>query len=174
MKTFIRSTFILALLILNGCSTSRNTPAPIIERHGDHYETSPAPPSYATKRPSGKGDQIYTIAHKLIGSPYRYGGEDPSGFDCSGLVQYSHRNVGIKVPRTANDQYKSAYSIPASELKPGDVIFFRFNWRNISHVGIYAGQGKFIHAPRKGKRVTTSSLSEPYWQKRVAKTGRFY
>ncbi len=171
MITFIRSIFIFMFLFLNGCS---NTPAPIVESHRVNDETRSPSPSYATIKPHGKGVEIFTIASNLLGSPYRYGGEDPSGFDCSGLVQYSHQSVGIKVPRTANDQYKSAYSIPASKLKPGDVIFFRFNWRNISHVGIYAGHGKFIHAPRKGRKVKISSLSEPYWQKRIAKTGRFY
>lgn len=179
MNNLLRSIFIILILILtslslSSCSTSKKSPAPIVDGSVHTERATTQSPTYIKELPHDKGLAIYNFAHGFIGAPYRYGGEDPSGFDCSGLVQYTHQNFGINIPRTANDQFKSAYKISRAELKPGDVIFFRFNRRNISHVGIYAGHGKFIHAPSTGKRVTISSLSEPYWQRRVAKTGRFY
>lgn len=123
----------------------------------------------------GKGLQIVSIAEDYLGTPYRYGGDGPSGFDCSGLVQYTHMNVGIDVPRTADDQSKIARKVSLSNLRPGDVIFFRQNiFRKISHVGIYTGNGQFIHAPKAGVPVSFSSLEEPYWEKRLVKAGRFY
>lgn len=166
------SLLIIATSLFSGCSSTPKANAPIVDgRTGSGQVSTPqnVPSQYKTK-----GTEIFNIAQSYIGVPYLYGGQSPSGFDCSGLVQFAHSNAGINVPRTAAAQYDAAASISQSELKPGDVIFFRISWRKISHVGIYAGQGRFIHAPTSGKRVSFSSLNEPYWQKRVAKTGRFY
>ena len=164
----------LALMIISGCSSSPKTHAPIIEGNVGSEAIASVTSEFIPEYSNNKGSEIFNIAQGFLGTPYRYGGGDPSGFDCSGLVQYSHLNAGINVPRTAAAQYKIAHPVSRSELKPGDVIFFRVHWRKISHVGIYAGQGKFIHAPSSGKHVTFSSLNEPYWQKRIVKTGRFY
>ncbi len=159
---------------LSGCSSVPKSHAPIIEGGVGSEAIASVSSDFIPEYSDGKGSEIFNIAQEFLGTPYRYGGGDPSGFDCSGLVQFTHMNAGINVPRTAAAQYKAAYPITRSELKPGDVIFFRVHWRKISHVGIYAGQGRFIHAPSSGKQVKFSSLDEPYWQKRVVKTGRFY
>lgn len=169
--------FILIVLTgLTACSgiplLSNNRPAVIIEGSAtealDRSATS-------NEIHISKGMEIVSVAEDYLGSPYRYGGDGPSGFDCSGLVRYTHMNVGIEVPRTAADQYKVARKVPVSNLRPGDVIFFRQNiFRKISHVGIYTGNGQFIHAPKAGVPVSFSSLDEPYWEKRLVKAGRFY
>lgn len=164
--------------LLAACASSHN-PAPIVDAshseqrtrqviHSAPRQAAPNSLAYA------KGSMILRIAQSHIGTPYRYGGDSPQGFDCSGLVQYSHKNAGIAIPRTAHDQYKAATPVRMAELQPGDVIFFRQNFRRVSHVGIYAGQGKFIHAPNSGKRVKLTALTNPYWSKRIVQTGRFY
>ncbi len=170
MNKFYAITILVTAIGLNGCSSTPKSHAPIVEGTDSGAITSIS----SEFIPSGKGSEIFNIAQGFLGTPYRYGGVDPSGFDCSGLVQLSHMYAGINVPRTTAAQFKAAYPVTRSELLPGDVIFFRVNWRKISHVGIYAGQGRFIHAPSSGKHVKFSSLNEPYWQKRMVKTGRFY
>ena len=165
---------IVSLIGMSGCASIPHANAPIFDgRNGEL--SNPSDHSSATAQGfHGKGAEIFGIARGFLGTPYRYGGGDPSGFDCSGLVQYSHRNAGIRIPRTTTDQYAAARTINSKELKPGDVIFFRINRRKTSHVGIYAGNGQFIHAPNTGKRVSFSNLDDPYWQRRIVKTGRFY
>jgi cell wall-associated NlpC family hydrolase len=109
----------------------------------------------------------------MVGTPYRYGGASPRGFDCSGLVYYSYRKAGIEVPRTTGDQYHQSDRVTLAGLQPGDLIFFRLSQRKPSHVGIYAGSGRFIHAPSGVKQVSYASLRDPYWDSRVIGAGRF-
>jgi cell wall-associated NlpC family hydrolase len=121
-----------------------------------------------------KGDDILSVAENLLGTPYRYGGTTPKGFDCSGLVYYSHRQAGITIPRSTQEQYRRRLPLRLSQLRRGDVVFFRLSRRRISHVGIYAGNHRFIHAPSSGKRVSFASLKDPYWKKRFFAAGRLY
>jgi cell wall-associated NlpC family hydrolase len=105
--------------------------------------------------------QARMVAEAQKGVPYRYGGASPSGFDCSGLVQYSYKRVGKYVPRTAQAQYNAAVMIRSSSARPGDLIFFS-SGRSVYHVGIYAGTWRgaryIIHAPKPGRRVTKVKL----------------
>ena len=112
----------------------------------------------------------------MLGVPYRYGGSSPSrGFDCSGLVQYAHNQAGIEVPRTTGEQYRAALPITRQALRPGDLVFFRTHkHRYVSHVGIYLGKGKFIHAPSSGKHVSIASLKDDYWRQRYTSGGRMF
>ena len=107
---------------------------------------------------SSKGQAIVNTASKYIGVKYVYGGTSPSGFDCSGLVQYVCREVGISVNRTSRAQYSNGDAVSKSNLQPGDLVFFS-KGSGISHVGIYAGSGQVIHAPSPGKRVCYIPLS---------------
>ena len=125
---------------------------------------------------SGDKSALIAKAHLLLGTPYRYGGSHPStGFDCSGFVQYTHASVGIRVPRTSKQQHQATKPIRKHDLRPGDLVFFRINRkRTISHVGIYIGKGKFIHAPSTGKRVSIARLDNPYWQRNYNSAGRIF
>lgn len=106
-------------------------------------------------------------AARQIGTPYRYGGSRPGGFDCSGLVQFAHRQAGIAVPRTTTAQWRSAVPLGRDHLLPGDLLFFAIDAGKSRHVGIYEGRGRFIHAPSSGKLVGRASLGNPYWKARL-------
>jgi cell wall-associated NlpC family hydrolase len=125
----------------------------------------------------GEGAQIAQTALRYIGVPYRYGGADPSrGFDCSGLVAFVHDQEGISVPRTAAAQFSAAQPVKESDLRPGDLVFFRLKprSRDVTHVGIYTGQRRFVHAPQTGRNVGESRLDEACFSERYAGSGRFY
>jgi len=108
---------------------------------------------------SGKGAQLVQQAAKYLGVKYVYGGTSPSGFDCSGLVQYCLRKLGVSISRTAASQYSHGVAVSKNNLQPGDLVFFSRGGGRISHVVIYAGNGQVIHAPRTGKTVCYQSLS---------------
>jgi murein DD-endopeptidase len=102
--------------------------------------------------------------------PYRYGGETPSGFDCSGLVQYVYRSAGLSVPRNSREQRRSARPVSLAQAEAGDLVFFQS--RNWSHVGIYLGENRFVHAPSTGKTVTIASFDEAWYQRNFIGAGR--
>ena len=107
----------------------------------------------------------------MIGVSYLYGGTTPRGFDCSGLVYYTHRQVGVNVPRTSAAQLWAAKSVSLNNAQPGDLVFFRINGK-ISHVGIYVGDGQFIHAPQTGRTVSMQNLEDAYYRDHFVKVGR--
>ena len=139
---------------------------------GSGLLASPASATVDPKRPhkparkhAAKGDfkkrvtlglRAVQIANHLTGIPYSWGGASPrAGFDCSGLVQYVYAKVGIQLPHYAAGQYGHGRRVSRGSLRPGDLVFFS----GLGHVGIYAGRGKFIHAPRRGTTVRWSRLS---------------
>ena len=130
---------------------------------------------YRTHHSSKDKYIVVKTAKNMLGVKYRYGGSSPrQGFDCSGLVQYSYKAAGIHVPRTTRQLYKSVRLISRRYLKAGDLVFYKTSVsRAVSHVGIYLGNNKFIHAPSSGKRVKISSMLEQYWRKRFTGAGRF-
>ena len=112
---------------------------------------------------ASKAQQIIATAKKYIGVPYVWGGESPSGFDCSGLIQYVFKQHGISLNRTVVTQYQHGYAVAKSDLQPGDLVFFQNTYTTgLSHIGIYIGNGQFIHAS-SSQGVTLSSLSNSYW-----------
>jgi cell wall-associated NlpC family hydrolase len=121
----------------------------------------------------GVAERAAQHATQLVGKPYRYGGNNPStGFDCSGLVQWSYAQAGRKLPRSTDDQRVAAERIRVSELRPGDLIFFDQEGKKHGHVGIYVGNGEFVHAPSSGKRVRRDRLDMPYWKKHISEVRR--
>lgn len=119
------------------------------------------------------GTQALDVARKMLGIPYRYGGTDPRGFDCSGLVRYAFNQSGVKLPRTSREIFRASQKINPQKIEPGDLVFFALSANKISHVGIYAGQSRFIHSPSSGKGVSYASMANPYWQRRLIAAGRF-
>jgi cell wall-associated NlpC family hydrolase len=118
------------------------------------------------------GAAVAALAEGLIGRPYRYGGADPdSGFDCSGLVFYTYRKSGFNVPRTSQDLFKAARKIALTDARSGDLVFFQ-DQAKLSHVGIYLGDGLFVHAPETGRTVSIDRLSAPYYQEHLVAVGR--
>jgi uncharacterized protein YraI len=111
------------------------------------------------------GTKIATYAQGFVGCPYVYGGTTPSGFDCSGFVQYVYRHFGITINRTATAQLANGYRVDRSEMQPGDLVFFGYG-NTASHVGIYIGDGKFVHAQNSNTGVVITDLSVSYYDNR--------
>jgi hypothetical protein len=151
-------------LLVQGCS---------IEPYRPPQPTPLAVPPPATQPPS-IGNEIALRAISQLGKPYIWGGADLTGFDCSGLVRFIYDQVGIAVPRTAAEQFSAAKPIELDGLKPGDLLFFRTQGHRISHVAIYTGEGRFIHAPRTGQPVEFRMLDDEYYRAHLAGAGRLF
>ena len=170
----------LALLLLPiavlataaGCATSGAVPRPFPTPGRGVPVPLPAPePGPAPPDSLPAGASIADTAFGLQGVPYRLGGADPSGFDCSGLVQYVLARHGIAAPRVVKDQVQLGRPV-RDELQPGDLVFFAVNSRRASHVGIIVDGDRFVHAPATGQSVRVDSLSAPYWRRRYAAARR--
>ncbi len=132
-------------------------------------------PGTAPERPfSGASADILNTAQQYIGVPYVYGGHSPEkGFDCSGLVFYVFQQNGMSLQRTADKQFLQGQDVPADQIKPGDLVFFSHSGKYVDHVGIYAGNDLFIHAPRTGRTVSYDSMSTGYYQSHFRGAKRF-
>jgi cell wall-associated NlpC family hydrolase len=120
-------------------------------------------------------NELVRTARNFIGIPYKWGGESiKEGFDCSGLTMTVYRLNGLDLPRTSRQQWLAGDSIPRSQLGKGDLIFFATSGgRRVSHVGIYIGNNKFIHAPGRGKKIRTANLSGTYYKRRYVGARRY-
>lgn len=133
----------------------------------EHLPSIPDPTPLALK-PIAKLQEAAISAISFVGKPYVFGGSNPDvGFDCSGLVQYVLLQSGVKkLPRTSLEMYENSSPIEKENLVVGDLLFFQTNNDNkINHVGIYVGEGRFIHAPSSGNFVRLDKLEQDYWQK---------
>lgn len=145
------------LLLATGCA---GTPA------RDLPADEPAPAIRDLRGP------IVQLALSMVGVQYRYGGTHPrEGFDCSGLVYYAFTSNGHGVPRTSRALFDVARKIPLAEAVEGDLVFFR-DQEQLSHVGIYLGGGRFVHAPSRGGNVSVASIDAPYYQRNLVAVGR--
>jgi murein DD-endopeptidase len=151
---------IVLAMLLPACSTAPKAP--------DSGRSSRPAGSQAAPRNGQSDAEIGASAaqHALAmrGKPYRYGGYSPNGFDCSGLVHYSYSRAGGQLPRNTNGLWSRSRAISMSDVRPGDLLFFDQEGKKNSHVGIYLGNRRFVHAPSSGKQVSTASLSDPYWR----------
>lgn len=155
LKRRILKAGIVALLVLTGQGCATTERARVTTPGADHQSA------------------VVAAAADVIGAPYRYGGMTPRGFDCSGLVHYAHARAGKSVPRTTGALMRQALPVSLGALRPGDVLFFELEGKKVSHVGIYAGAGRFIHAPSTGKSVAYANLRSEFWRSRVIGAGRF-
>lgn len=133
-----------------------------------------APAQQAPASGESRMHGLLRSALSLLGTPYRWGGTSPDrGFDCSGLVGYLYRSVlGIDLPRVSRDQARAGRAVARrADMAAGDLVFFGRRGR-VDHVGIYIGEGRFVHAPSRGKDVTVSSLDGGYWAARFLQARR--
>jgi cell wall-associated NlpC family hydrolase len=126
-----------------------------VARHADHAANE------------GRMNDLVMYAVSLADTPYRYGGDSPDdGFDCSGFVGHVFQHeLRLKLPRTSHDLSRIGTLIKTYQLQPGDLVFFNTQERSYSHVGIFIGEGKFVHAPKSGSRIRVENMNEPYWAK---------
>jgi cell wall-associated NlpC family hydrolase len=113
---------------------------------------------------------VVAEALRHLGTPYRYGGGSPSGFDCSGLIMYAYAKVGPQLPHNAAMQYRLGRSVSRAKLVPGDVVFFN----GLSHAGIYIGRGRFVHSPQTGDAVKVSRLNDGWYGRTYVGARRYY
>ena len=149
---------VLAVLttLTGACASTGGVPRPFPSPGG------PAAPVSARERPGAITDTALT----LRGVPYRNGGSDPGGFDCSGFTQYVFARNGIALPRSVEEQFDEGKKVKPRDLSSGDLVFFKTTSRGPSHVGIVIGDDQFIHAPSSKGVVRVERLSADYWSKR--------
>jgi len=150
---------------MSGCASGKTEtrPAPAIQvgaRSSDGNRSSQSSAILAA-----------SIAQQQVGIPYLYGGADAQGFDCSGLVYYSYSNAGTSVARTTTGLWRTLQPVPSNELQPGDVLFFRIDGK-MSHVGLYLGKGRFVHAPSTGRHVVIAGLDSDFYRRALIRGGR--
>lgn len=148
---------------LSACAGS-SLPKEARGRPGLDYQALVAAPS----RPVSEVRQrVTSTATALLGTPYKFGGTTPAGFDCTGYVQYVFRKAaGLSLPRTSIDQIQSGEPLRPTEAQPGDLVYFRIDGEKNLHLGIYLGEGRFIHAPSSGGVVNVQSMGAEYWRAR--------
>lgn len=136
----------------------------------------PSPPKPAAARPGehNLGYIAARTAERFVGIPYQWGGNTVvDGMDCSGFTKAVYNLCGVNIPRTSREQFKAGNLVSRPELRDGDLIFFGTSETSINHVGIYVGGGKFVHAPKRGEDIKTSSLNESYFERRFVGARRY-
>lgn len=156
---------LLALpLLVAGCAGPQGA-RPRAGRRGDGRDGGPIDPPLPA---DAAGTEVVIRAMALIGVPYQWGGDEPEdGFDCSGLVKHVYREaVGIRLPRTSRLISERGRQVARRGLREGDLVFFNTSRRAWSHVGIYVGDDRFVHAPSTGSLVRVDSMNQRYWSTR--------
>jgi len=140
---------------------------------GEHGDNHPA--KAATRNDKDMGAIAARTAERFVGIPYRWGGENVvDGMDCSGFVRAVYNLCGLSIPRTSRDQFKAGESVTKESLQDGDLVFFGSSEDSINHVGIYVGNGRFVHAPRRGEEIRVTSVDESYFEKRYVGARRYF
>jgi cell wall-associated NlpC family hydrolase len=158
---------VLALLLLvSACATAPRPHAHPVDQTNTQVGAVPE---------RNRGHAVAELASAQLGQPYRYGGDSPQGFDCSGLALFVHQQLGLELPRTALQQRQESLPLDQADLLPGDLVFFTMGPRLlVDHVGIYVGQARFVHAPRAGSPVRIGNLQDRAFVRRFAGGGRYW
>jgi cell wall-associated NlpC family hydrolase len=163
MKTGHVVKTVAMVLVLAGCTGSRTS--------SNFLPFSTAPNQTVTSAQKG----VSQTALSLLGTPYRFGGTTPEGFDCSGFVNYVYRkSAGMMLPRESHDLVRAGKQVSATNLLPADIVYFKIEHQKPLHVGIYLGGGKFIHAPSRRGKVNIQSLDQDYWKTRYLGARRIF
>ncbi|MEW6330317.1 MAG: C40 family peptidase [Pseudomonadota bacterium] len=149
LRTFPALASFIVLSALAGCG------------HTPEEESVPPPASRAADH-----------ALAMVGKPYRYGGNTPKGFDCSGLVQYSYARVGVRLPHGTRHLLRASEPVSRKNLRRGDLVFFTQEGKRSSHVALYIGGNRFVHAPSSGKNVHVAGFNDAYWQRHFTEARR--
>ena len=170
MKHQSFTNYIALLFIITAISSCSQSPT----RQSDGSSQQPSQQTPSRSKPvSQKRNKVVQNAYQMLGSPYKFGGTTPRGFDCSGLTQHAYKASGITIPRVTGQQRDQSKTISSySQVLPGDLIFFKTG-RKTNHVGIYTGNGEFIHASTGKRRVVKVKLDTPYWRKHFVKFGTY-
>ena len=165
---FFQKTLLAALpcIVLTAAPSAANASNELTGYFNNYQTTNESVMLPTSTAGSSKVDSLIAKAKNFIGLPYRWGGTSPvSGFDCSGFMQYVYKaTANINLPRTSGTMAQVGERISRDALKPGDMVFFAHSGGSrISHVGMYIGEGRFIHAPSTGKSIQITSLSTGYW-----------
>lgn len=176
MKHIFQTILTAALIpFLASCSFSTGKHRPTAKTHASARKVQPVRISNIDHTQGSQELMLHSMG--LIGTPYKWGGSTTStGFDCSGMIQFVYKNaLGVSLPRTARDMAAASRKIPDSRLKAGDLVFFNTGGANkYSHVGLYIGNGEFIHAPSSGKTIKTEKLSSPFYAKNYLGAHTFF
>jgi gamma-D-glutamyl-L-lysine dipeptidyl-peptidase len=154
---------------------------PSLSKAPDPSLTKPGPvvkkrePPEPRRPRSDMGSIAARTAERFVGIPYRWGGDTVvDGMDCSGFVRAVYNLCGVNIPRTSREQYRVGDVVARDELKDGDLLFFGPSAEEITHVGIFVGSGRFVHAPRRGDDIKVSTLDEAYFLKRFVGAKRYF
>jgi len=154
-----------------------------LHQNGDHKQTYKNKTTNQTDKKTSKhargdrdmGSIAARTAERFVGIPYRWGGDNViDGMDCSGFVRAVYNLCGVSIPRTSRDQYKAGESVAKNDIQDGDLVFFGSSESKINHVGIYIGEGKFVHAPKRGEDIKITSIDESYFEKRFVGARRYF
>jgi len=138
-------------------------------------ETTEKPVPKPAKDNKDMGSIAARTAERFVGIPYRWGGDNVvEGMDCSGFVRAVYNLCGLSIPRTSQDQFKAGDRVDKNDLRDGDLVFFGSSSDKINHVGIYVGEGKFVHAPRRGEEIRVTAVNDKYFEKRFVGARRYF
>ena|SRR5215510_3519712 len=156
-------------LMAGACASTGGTPHPFPQPRARSRPAapSPPPPTDDSRRPAVSEYDLVGTALQLRGIPYKNGGADRTGFDCSGFTQYVYAQYGVPLPREVRDQFKTGKAIDRKALEPGDLIFFTTTEPGASHVGIAVGGDAFVHAPSSSGVVRVERITSGYWAPRL-------
>jgi hypothetical protein len=157
---------LVCIVVTTACASTGGTPRPFPNPGPPPKPASPIAPNIDEGLPSVGHDRLIETALDLRGIPYKNGGTDPTGFDCSGFTQYVFAQYGLSLPREVREQFGVGQAVDRTELEPGDLIFFTTTGPGASHVGIAVGGDAFVHAPSSSGVVRVERLGSSYWATR--------